>query len=1107
MKKIIYIFFLALSSMALAQQPLINSIAPTHIEVGATVTISGSNLGGRVFFGGVEATSVSGTGNVMEAVVPAGVTHGSVTVLNNTLIAQSSQQFYISYVGSTITDYDTEYTLSSTETDANDICLCDLDGDALGLNDVAVAHSVADNSKSEISVYLNQSGPAGTATSFVKQANINNAENLSGFISTTCADLDNDGKPELIFTTNQGTNVKHIFIYRNQSTPGTISLTPLSALSLRLPNTSGSGNRISRVVRAADFDGDGKNDLAVGNDTDNTLHIFRNTSSGTGNFSFASPDEILADGDLSGVLGIADLNNDGRPDIISMPFRENSTRIHILKNRSIVGSLSFEAQASVTNGGQTNDVAAGDFDEDGLIDIVVVSRNTGLITTFRNSTSGSSITFDAGENISISSASPFGVDLGDINGDGKLDIISSFAVGNIVVVPNSSTSGNVSFGTEQQITTASTTQNVSVGDLNGDAKPDIAYTTDVSPGATGKLGVFMNRNCVAPVLSPLSTETSFCDTPDQFTITTTNSPGAMYNWEVTPPNNITGDGNNFITGVNSETFQIGSGATTTIRVTITSADGLCTTAFTEQTYTLDDAVPTTNPVIQVLPAGTLCAGDNVTISTAANNYDNYLWTLPDGSTQTSSTISLSPVQTSNAGTYSVRVRNSGDCSSDDVMQSIVVVQPPALQIFNNGNDSFCSDTANDPQLETSNLPGLTYQWKRNNGAISGATSSTYTADQTGDYSVEITDVNMCTNESDIYTVTELTEPVASLNGPTETCVNFATTFTSTSTVQSGFTAINDWTIVGTSPVTAPVNFTGDVFDVTLATEGTYQLTLTTSYDPTDVTACSNSVVRTVTVSPEPTITFDATDGTQKCQAESLIVGVTSPAAADIASYSWSVNGNVSTNATASASTLIGVDSVYAVLEITTTIGCTVKDSVKIKNFPTAADISSPDQDVSSDTVTLEEANSIVLTAENIVSGVAWSPSSIVDDSTATTVTVFPSTAMTTVTLTGIDANNCQVATTVTINLDNIRPRKTFSPNGDGLNDSWEILNTDVLNGCEIFIFDSRGRNILVKKSPFVNNEVWDGTSGGSNVPEGLYYFVLKCDDSDMSKSGSILLAR
>ena len=158
-----------------------------------------------MFFGGVEASSVNiVSGNTIEAVVPAGVTHGSITVLNNTLIAQSAEQFYISFGGSTTTDFDDEVLVESGETDASDICICDLDGD--NLNDAIIAHNVDNNAKSEISVYLNQSGPATAATSFVKQTNINNTENLSGFISTTCSDLDNDGKPDLIFTTNQGTN-------------------------------------------------------------------------------------------------------------------------------------------------------------------------------------------------------------------------------------------------------------------------------------------------------------------------------------------------------------------------------------------------------------------------------------------------------------------------------------------------------------------------------------------------------------------------------------------------------------------------------------------------------------------------------------------------------------------------------------------------------------------------------------------------------------------------------------------------------------------------------------------------------------------------------------
>ena len=317
MRKLTFIITVLLSTISLAQQPLINSISPTHTQVGETVTISGSNLGGIVFFGGVEATSISGSGNVIEAVVPPGATNSSITVINNNLIAYSSQQFFISFSGSDINNYDSEFLVSSGETDANSICLCDLDGD--DLNDVAIAHSVENNSKSEISIYLNQSGPTSASTSFSKLANINNSENLTGFISVACEDLDLDGKKDLVFTTNQGTSVKHVFIYRNQSTVGNINMSYLSSLNLRLPNTSGGDNRGPRTVKASDMDNDGLVDLIVGNDTDNTLHIFRGTSSGPGNFSYASPTEIPADGELSGVLEIADFNNDGLRDIISSP--------------------------------------------------------------------------------------------------------------------------------------------------------------------------------------------------------------------------------------------------------------------------------------------------------------------------------------------------------------------------------------------------------------------------------------------------------------------------------------------------------------------------------------------------------------------------------------------------------------------------------------------------------------------------------------------------------------------------------------------------------------------------------------------------------------------
>jgi hypothetical protein len=469
MKKLVYLLLL-IPFYSFGQQPLINSIAPTHIEVGESVTISGSNLGGRVFFGGVEATSVTGSGNVIEAVVPAGVIQGPITVLNNNLVAQSSQHFYISYVGSTLTTYDNEalFPAGSGASDANDICLCDLDAD--GLNDIIMTHnsSLTDNSKIEISIYENLSIPTATNFSLVTEFDSGNSDNdrnnpinTTGFPIVSCNDLDNDGKPELIFTTNNGGNSRHIYIYRNTSTgDGDISLTDLG-LNLLLPDAA-SGNRITRGIDVADMDGDGKQDLIVGNQTDDTIHIFLNNSNAPGNFGFAEAYELNAGGEETGVIIVSDLNNDGLSDVISSPFRVSSSQIHIFKNTSITGSLNFVEQASVTNGGQVNDITSGDIDNDGLNDIIVASRQTGIITVFRNSTTGASLTFDMGVNPSLTGSSPFGIDLGDIDGDGDVDIVSSFAAGDVYVIPNNSTSGVINFGSDQELSTGRPTGFVGV---------------------------------------------------------------------------------------------------------------------------------------------------------------------------------------------------------------------------------------------------------------------------------------------------------------------------------------------------------------------------------------------------------------------------------------------------------------------------------------------------------------------------------------------------------------------------------------------------------------------------------------------------------------------
>ncbi|MEM7297165.1 MAG: FG-GAP-like repeat-containing protein, partial [Bacteroidota bacterium] len=848
-------------------------------------------------------------------------------------------------------------------------------------------------------------------------------------------------------------------------------------------------------------------------DDANNIYIFRNQ----GALTFSSAFGVSISGaQKTGSLDIADLNNDLLPDIVILPFQVSNESIYVLRNNSLVNNFSFIEQDVIANSDQRREIILGDFNGDGMPDIATTSdRSTSSVTgeervsIFENTSDGQtdgSITFSLVASLTIPSNLPWGLDAGDLNGDGLLDIAVSCVGGDIYTLENT-TSGNISFASATVQDAAENSRYIAIGDLNGDAKPDLAYTHDVSLNTIGDLGVQMNTTCIDPAITP---ETfSFC-TGDDFVLTATNSVNATYTWTIqsgtgtiTPntPNN------------NQATINLTSATDATIRVQINQES--CTT-FTDYIVNFEPGSVTTTPTIQVddTDSGVICEGDQVTLSTTTT-FDSYLWILPDGSTSTSATISLADVTASNAGEYSLIVRNTGNCSSVEVSEIITVDALPIPVIFNNDDDVFCSDGLNDPTLEIEAISGMTYQWRRDGADITGSGTS-FTADQSGDYTIVITNGNNCSQESTPYNLVAVSEPVSSINAVTETCVNASTTFTATSTGQSGFTLEYAWEIDGT-PVTptTPTELT-----TTFTTTGNHTVTLTTSYDATEVSACSDQTVFNITVSPEPVVVFDQTNGAQKCQAETILIDVTTP---NVMSYTWSVRNAasspndtlISTGASAVSSidlsTPADVDSVYAIVEIITNIGCEVIDSIKIRNFPSSIDISSPDFTtvLTDNTALLEEAISINLTADNS-SNVTWEPSENFSDPNAATTTFFPQNPSTVVTLTGTDIDGCLASTQVTIDLDNIRPRKTFSPNGDGINDCWEILNIGdlgVANGCKVFIFDARGRNILVTDTFDQGNCVWEGNSGGSQVTEGVYYFVLKCNDDALSKTGSILLAR
>src|SRR6185369_10816582 len=111
-------------------------------------------------------------------------------------------------------------------------------------------------------------------------------------------------------------------------------------------------------LATADFDGDGKLDVATANNGSTNISVFLNTGS-PGAISFTK--SVLSPGVKTLHVASADLNGDGKLEILVTEL--NGSRVFIFKNNSTPGSLSFAAPISITiPGSKVSQIVVRDLD-------------------------------------------------------------------------------------------------------------------------------------------------------------------------------------------------------------------------------------------------------------------------------------------------------------------------------------------------------------------------------------------------------------------------------------------------------------------------------------------------------------------------------------------------------------------------------------------------------------------------------------------------------------------------------------------------------------------------------------------------------------------------
>ena len=325
---------------------------------------------------------------------------------------------------------------------------------------------VANGADGEVSVLLDTAAPGATAPSFTFQVTF-----AVGPTPTSLAvgDFNGDGRPDLAVANSNGNTVS---VLLNVTSAGSTIPSFAAQVAFAVGHSP-------RSVAVADFNGDGKPDLAVANYADNTVGVLLNTATGAGeSLPFFAAQKTFAAGPGPYSVAAADFNGDGKADLAVGYFGGNT--VSALLNTASAGATTaaFTSPKTFAAGNNPDFVTAADFSGDGRPDLAVVNETDGTVSVLLDTAAdgAAAASFAAQKTFAVGS-DPRSLTAADLNGDGRPDLaVANFASGTVSVLANATAAGATTASFAAQVTFAAGDNPDSVvgADFNGDGRPDFA---------------------------------------------------------------------------------------------------------------------------------------------------------------------------------------------------------------------------------------------------------------------------------------------------------------------------------------------------------------------------------------------------------------------------------------------------------------------------------------------------------------------------------------------------------------------------------------------------------------------------------------------------------
>jgi gliding motility-associated-like protein len=562
----------------------------------------------------------------------------------------------------------------------------------------------------------------------------------------------------------------------------------------------------------------------------------------------------------------------------------------------------------------------------------------------------------------------------------------------------------------------------------------------------------------APVVTPAITQATCTNANGSIGLTVTGGTSPYtYAWNTTPVQTTA-----TATNLSAATYTC----------TITESDNC------QVTYT--GTVPTTPmPVLTASATPTaVCAGDPVNLAVTATGGTRTSYTWNPGNV-TGANVTVTPATST---TYTVSGMDANGCN---VSASVPVnIKPTPASAFTITPANVCLNTPQTITYTGNAANTATYNWFGFAGATvqSGSAQGPYTIlfNNAANYNLQL----QVTENGCVSTITTnpvvVSDPVTASFTVSESAICAGSTITATYTGSGAGNATATW---GWGGGTVQSGSGFGPFTVKYDRSGLINLTVKNG-------ACmSNAPSLVINVTPKPVVDFTP-DALAGCFPFAVTFNNNTQ---NGDAYKWDFgDGNTSTNANPDHT--FNNPGIFSIKLVASAQGkcadsITKTDLITVKDYPTAAFTVSP---VENKPLELHEANFSFVNSSYDAATYKWD---FGDYSSATTTNAshkYQQPGNYEVTLHAINDIGCE--DTAVRQFMMVIPDKVleipnvFSPNGDGVNDTWEIAGLRGAANCSVEIFNRWGQQVF---NSHEYNVPWDGTWKGKAVPVGTFYYIIK----------------